>query len=138
MRYQLPDGNTIIAEPDFIATNYPDATVVVEAVAFAPNPTQWLIDVGPFLDRFGASKLPALMSTEPIVAACVKDMMARKWIDLQRAEVAAVLSYMAGVAVPGLGTIATPITGMTSAKVTTMLTTPVASAENSVLKKLYF
>jgi hypothetical protein len=60
----------------------------------------WFIDIGPFLDRFGPAMLPMLMSTEPVVAASVKNMMARKWIDLERDDVAAVLSYAAGVTIP--------------------------------------
>lgn len=102
----------------------------------APDPAQWLIDIGPFTDRFGAAKTAIDFSTDPVVMAFYKDLSRRKWIDLQDARVAAVLTYLTGVAVPGLGTLATPL--LTAAQKTAILTTPIAPAENLALRKLYF
>lgn len=100
------------------------------------DPALWLIDIGPFTDRFGAKKLLVDMSTDPFVMAFDKDLGRRKWIDLQRADVAMALNYLAGHTIPGVGTIAAAI--LTDAEVTTILTTPVAASENLALRKLYF
>lgn len=91
------------------------------------DPTEWFIDLGPFYDRFGAAKMAVLTSTDAGVKAILMDTQIRKWIDLQRADVASSLAYIASV-VPAL----------TPAIQTAILTTPVAYAENAALKKLYF
>jgi len=101
-----------------------------------PDPCQWLIDIGPFTDRFGASKSAIDFSTDPVVMAFDKDLSRRKWIDLQDARVAAVLTYLTGTPVAGMGTLATPL--ITGAQKTAILTTPVTLAENLALRRLYF
>lgn len=102
------------------------------------DPTEWLIDIGPLFDRFGAAKTAVLLSTEPVVMAFLKDLNSRHWANLQRVDLAAAISYMRGVTIPGLGTIGTPITGVTEALQTAILTTPLAPDENMVLRKLFF
>ena len=94
----------------------------------APSPTDWLIDVGPFFDRFGAAKMPLLMSTNATVQALVKDLQVRKWIDLQRADVGAGIDALIALGVPG----------MTAELKTAILTTPVTAEENFALRKVYF
>lgn len=98
----------------------------------APEPeplaTQWLIDIGPFFDRFGAAKMALLTSANATVQALVKDLQVRKWIDLQRADVAAGIDALIALGVPGVN----------SDLKTTVLTTPVADAENFALRKVYF
>lgn len=92
------------------------------------DPAEWLIDVGPFMDRFGLAKLAVLASTNATVRALVTDILARRWIDLQRADVAAGIDLIIGAGVPGVdGTLKTAI-----------LTTPVQPAENLALRRLYF
>lgn len=100
------------------------------------DPTLWLIDIGPFTDRFGSKKLLVDMSTDPFVIAFDKDLGRRKWIDLKRSDVAIALNYLSGDTIPGVGTIAAPI--LTHEEVATILTTPVAPQENLALRKLYF
>lgn len=91
------------------------------------DPTTWLIDIGPFYDRFGAAKMAVLTSTDAGVKAIMSDVSVRKWIDLQRADVASSLAYIGSV-VPALdATLRNAI-----------LTTPVAAVENLALRKLYF
>lgn len=92
------------------------------------NPTEWLIDVGPFFDRFGASKMAILTSANTTVQALVKDLQIRKWIDLQRADVAAGIDAL----------IALGVAGVDAALKASVLTTPVAPAENEALRKVYF
>jgi hypothetical protein len=92
-----------------------------------PDPAEWLIDVGPFFDRFGNLKMAILTSTDAGVRAILADLQVRHWIDLKRADVATGLAYVGSV-VPSL----------TSTIRTTILTTPVAAHENLVLRKLYF
>jgi hypothetical protein len=50
--------------------------------------TKWLMDIGPFFDRFDTFKLKILASTDPTVIAIVKDVQSRKWVDLRRPDVA--------------------------------------------------
>ena len=90
--------------------------------------TTWLIDVGPFFDRFGSSKMPVLMSVDATVQAIVKDVSARKYVDLQRADVSAAIDVI----------ISKAVTGVTPALKAAILTTPVAPNENSALRKLYY
>lgn len=92
------------------------------------NPTEWLIDVGPFFDRFGAAKINILASANATVQALVRDLQIRKWVDLERADVAAGIDAL----------IALGVSGVDGALKTAVLTTPVAAAENEALRKVYF
>lgn len=93
----------------------------------APGPTDWLIDIGPFFDRFGAAKMAVLTSADAGVKAILADLQVRKWIDLQRVDVGEGLAY-----------VGTKVPAVTAALQTTILTTPVLPAENLALRKLYF
>ena len=93
----------------------------------AVNPTEWLIDVGPFMDRFGAAKMAVLESTASKVVAILKDTFARKWIDLKRPDVA-----------EAIGAISFFVPAVTPEMRTKILTTPVAPEDNLALRKLYF
>lgn len=90
-------------------------------------PTEWLIDIGPFFDRFGAAKMAVLTSTDTGVKAILADTQVRKWIDLTRQDVAQSVAYIASV-VPAL------TTELQSA----ILNTPVSASENLALRRLYF
>ena len=92
-----------------------------------PDPCEWLIDKGPFFDRFGAAKMDVLTSTDPVIKAILVDIGARHWIDLQRPDVATSLAYV-GTVVPAVD----------AAMQTAILTTPVAPVDNLALRKLYF
>jgi hypothetical protein len=91
------------------------------------NVWEWYIDLGPFFDRFDTAKTAVLTSADAGVKAILEDVKIRKWIDLQRADVASSLAYI-GTKVPALD----------SALQAAILTTPVASEENLALRKLYF
>ena len=87
MKYEILDGqnviNTIVADADFMAAQYPlgNYREVAEAVApAAPEPRH--ITVGAFFDRFGAHKWPILADTSPVVQALIKDCSVRAWINL--------------------------------------------------------
>lgn len=134
MRIEILDGatviNTIIADESFAEAHYPGAwrVAAVQDVEPAPvNPTEWLIDTGPFFDRFGASKMAVLTSTDAGVKAILSDTQVRKWIDLQRPDVAQSVAY-----------IGTVVAAVTPALQTAILTTPVTPEENLALRKLYF
>ena len=96
----------------------------------------WYMDIGPFTDRFGTSKLSIDLSTDPIIMAFDKDLNRRKWVDLKDPRVEQVLNYIAGHTDPVLGTISKAL--LTDQQVLDILTTPVSSAENLALRKLYF
>ena len=109
-------------------------TVWVElpyAPSAAPVPATtvyaWYIDIGPFFDRFKTQKLAVLSSTDVTVQAILRDVQVRKWVDLQRPDVAQSLAY-----------IGSKVTGLTAAMQTEILTTPVTDDENMALLKTYF
>ena len=88
MKYQLPNGNIILAGAEFIAENYPGATIVIEPEPepAPPAPEQRHISVGAFFDRFGAAKWGILADTTATVQAVIKDASVRKYIDLDNPE----------------------------------------------------
>lgn len=96
-----------------------------------PTPTPpawaWYIDIGPFYDRFGGAKMAVLTSTDAGLKAILADLNIRKWVDLERADVAQALAYVGSV-----------VPAVTPALQTAILTTPVAEVENLALRKLYF
>ena len=88
----------------------------------------WLIDVGAFFDRFGATKMAVLASSNTTVKALVSDCMCRKWIDLKRADLPAAIDLIIAAGIPGVNTALKNI----------IINTPVTAAEQLALKKLYF
>jgi hypothetical protein len=94
----------------------------------APSKTKWLIDVGPFFDRFGAAKMAVLASTHNTVKAIVQDVMVRKWIDLQRQDVGQGIDALIALGVPGV----------TAELKNYILTTPVTAEENLAVRTTYF
>lgn len=133
MRIEILDGatviNTINADEAFAEQNYPGAWRVAQEAPepVAANPTEWLIDIGPFFDRFGAAKMAVLTSADAGVQAILKDTQIRKWLDLSLPEVAQSVAYV-GSKVPAV----------TAELQAAILTTPVAPSENLALRKLYF
>lgn len=134
MRIEILDGETVIniilADEAFAEQMHPGAWRVADVQDVEPeavNPVEWLIDIGPFFDRFGAAKMAVLTSTDPGVKAILADTQVRKWIDLQRADVAQSVAY-----------IGTVVAAVTPALQTAILTTPVSPEENLALRKLYF
>jgi len=111
-------------------TTLPSGTMIRELDRPAPpavDPCVTFIDVGPFYDRFSTAKMAVLTSPDAGVKAIMADVQIRKWIDLQRADVASSLTYI-GTVVPAF----------TTAIRTAILTTPVTAEENLALRKLYF
>lgn len=135
MIYEILNGdtviNTIVADAEFMAANFPDGNYreVVQPEPPAPLPPvyEWYIDIGPFYDRFGASKLAVLTNPDAGLKAILADLNIRKWVDLQRSDVAQALAYV-GTVVPSVD----------AAMQNAILTTPVADIENLALRKLYF
>lgn len=136
MIYQILDGqtviNTISADSAFMQAQYPDGNYrEVEQVEPAPEPVvdkaQYLIDIGPFFDRFGAAKMAVLTSQDVGVKAILTDIQVRKWVDLQRTDVAQALAYVGSV-----------VPSVTPQMRSTIITTAVSADENMVLRKLYF
>ena len=129
MKYQITStGQMIIADQVFMDAQYPgDYTLVLEPSVPVVDPCEWLIDVGPFYDRFGPAKMAVLTSTDAGVKAILSDTGVRKWIDLKRTDVASSLAY-----------IGTKVPAVDATLQTAILTTPVAVEENRALRKLYF
>ena len=103
----------------------------------APTPTtpepqpvpvwEWLIDIGPFFDRFGTAKMAVLTSSDVGVQAIIKDTQVRKWLDLKLPEIASAVAY-----------VGTKVPGVTPELQQSILNTPVEEKENLALRKLYF
>ena len=145
MRYGKLVGNTIDVvidcetDPDgvngqWVACGDAGPGWTFDGTNFAPpvppvvvDPCAWLIDIGPFFDRFGATKMAVLTSADAGVKAILSDVQVRKWIDLQRADVATSLAY-----------IGTKVPAVDATLQSAILTTPVAPEENLALRKLYF
>lgn len=92
------------------------------------DPAQWLIDIGPFFDRFGSAKMNVLASTNATVQAIVTDVQVRKWIDLKRVDVGQAID-----ALTALG-----VAGVTPTLKASILNTPVTAEENRALRRSYF
>ena len=122
--------NTIVASEEFMQENYPQGNyrLVPEVTPEVPAPAwEWLIDLGPFYDRFGAAKMQVLTTTDSGIKAILADLNIRKWVDLKRPDVAQALAYVGSI-----------IPAVTPALQTSILTTPVQDVENLALRKLYF
>ena len=135
MIYEILDANgavtnRIAATESFVEQQHPGKWRLAEVQDVEPapaNPTEWLIDIGPFFDRFGAAKMAVLTSPDAGVKAILADTQVRKWIDLQRPDVAQSVAY-----------IGTVVAAVTPALQTAIRTTPVTPEENLALRKQFF
>ena len=135
MIYEILDAqgnvdNTIVADEQFMLEHYTEGNYrqVPNAFDQVPAPAcKWLIDIGPFFDRFGATKVAVLTSSDAGVQAILKDTQIRKWIDLKLPEIASALAY-----------IGTKVPSVTQELQESILNTPVKEKENLALRKLYF
>lgn len=135
MNYEILNGETVIniivADAEFMAANFPDGNYREQpdppAPPAPPPEWAWFIDIGPFYDRFGAAKMAVLTSTDAGLKAILADLNIRKWVDLQRPDVAQALAYVGSV-----------VPAVDAAMQASILTTPVAAIENLALRKLYF
>ena len=123
--YEVSGDNLVMDGNNIVAGKLAEFTIKDLS---APSSIQWLIDIGPFFDRFGAAKMAVLTSTNATVKAIVQDVMVRKWVDLQRADVATGLAGLKAL-IPS---------SITDELIASILTTPVAAEEQVALKKLYF
>ena len=122
--------NTVVADEQFMLDNYPEGNYrqVTDTPVQAPaQPWEWLIDIGPFFDRFGAAKMAVLTSSDLGVQAILKDTQVRKWLDLKLPEIASSVAY-----------VGTKVPAVTQELQQSILNTPVAETENLALRKLYF
>ena len=101
--------------------------VFTSPVATTEDQTQYLIDIGPFFDRFGSAKMQVLVSSDLGVQAIIKDTQVRKWLDLRLPELTQSVEY-----------VASKVPAVTEEVKNNVLHTPVAEHENLALRKLYF
>lgn len=132
----IPDRRTDVPPPqetESLKANWTGSGWVLVEYAAPPemsapvNPTEWLIDIGSFFDRFGAAKMAVLMSADAGVQAIIKDTQVRKWLDLKLPEVAQSLVYVAG-----------KVPEVTPELQDSIINTPVSDHENLSLRRLYF
>lgn len=114
-------------DPSLLGKAYEAGEFVDVVQPVVADPCEWLIDKGPFFDRFGAAKMDVLTSADATVKAILVDIGARHWIDLKRADVASSLAYV-GTKVPAVD----------ATLQAAILTTPVAAADNLALRKMFF
>ena len=107
----------------FVAPEQPAS----ESQPVPAQPWKWLIDIGPFFDRFGAAKMAVLTSSDVGVQAIIKDTQVRKWLDLKLPEITSAVAY-----------VGTKVPAFTQELQQSILNTPVAEKENLALRKLYF
>ena len=128
MRYKINStGAAIIADQAFMDAQHPnDYTLIPDAPA--PTPV-WenYIDLGPFYDRFSTAKMAVLTSPDAGVQAIIGDCNIRKWIDLDQADVASSIAY-----------IASKVGALTPAIQAAILAKPVDQKDNFALRKTYF
>lgn len=128
MRYQINStGQIILADQAFMDAQHPNNYTLLPDASAPVDPTAFYIDIGPFYDRFKTAKMAVLTSPDAGVKAIMADVQIRKWIDLQRADVAQSLTYIGSV-----------VAALTPAIQAEILTTPVSAEENLALRKLYF
>ena len=135
MIYEILDArgnveNTIVADEQLMLERYPEGNyrkVPDTPVQVPAQPWEWLIDIGPFFDRFGAAKMAVLTSSDVGVQAILKDTQARQWLDLKLPEMASAVAY-----------VGTKVPSVTQELQESILNTPVAETENLALRKLYF
>ena len=126
----LPKAEQLVRLNSYDESRLGKSFVDGEWVSPAPSvdPAEWLIDVGPFFDRFGAAKMALLMSTNTTVRALVADLQVRKWVDLKRPAVSAGIDALIQLGVPGVN----------AALKTAILATPVTAEENLALRVQFF
>ena len=135
MIYEILDAhgnieNTIVADEQFMLEHYPEGNcrqVTDTPVQVPAQPWEWLIDIGSFFDRFGATKMAVLTSSDLGVQAILRDTQVRKWLDLKLPEIASAVAY-----------VGTKIPEVTPELQQSILNTPVEEKENLALRKLYF
>lgn len=106
---------------------YNGSTFSPPVISTPVDPCEWLIDLGPYFDRFGTAKMAVLTSPDAGVKAVIQDASIRKWIDLRLPAVAQALLYIGSV-----------IPAVNSTLQTAILNTPVSTEENRALRKLFF
>jgi hypothetical protein len=143
MKYQITStGQIILADLDFMIAHHPgDFTEVVEVETPPEDPCKWLLDAGPWKDRFdryGYAGLKGLVlalgRTNDVCYAANADLVGRKYVDLlnRRTELLDVLAKIA-TAVAAAG-----YPEFTLAMRETMVGTPAEPKENEALCKDYF
>jgi hypothetical protein len=120
------EGDWVVLEDGYGPGDYYSGDVFIHPDP-VDDPAKWLIDIGPFFDRFGAVKFSILTSANPLVRALVTDIQCRKWVDLQRPEVEQGLDML----------ISLGVSGMTPELKEAILTTEPTPDENLALRKLY-
>ena len=122
--------NTIVADEQFMLEHYSEGNyrqVPNTSDQVPAQPWEWLIDIGPFFDRFAPAKMAVLTSSDVGVQAIIKDTQVRKWLDLKLPEIASAVAY-----------VGTKVPSVTQELQESILNTPVAETENLALRKLYF
>lgn len=112
----------IEATESFMVDNFPGNYTL-----FPVSPWTFLIDIGPFYDRFAASKMAVLTSHDATIRAIIQDLNIRKWVDLTRSDVSQAVNF-----------ISTIVPSLTQDLKVSILTDPVRLDEQSALRKIYF
>lgn len=136
MKYQLQDGNVIIATQEFIDSFHPGATPVYDTPAaqrpVEQDPRQWWIDVGPFYDRFGADAMAIAASDHGACKAVQIMTGVRQYVDLKDPRIGQMIDMLIAMAQPAAQPWAPGSGPMTEAKKDAILNTPTTDYERHI------
>ncbi len=132
-RYQLPDGNIVIADSDFIAAHHPGAVSLPDpAQAPAADERLWWLEVGPFYDRFGADAVAIAASDHGACKAVQVMTSVRKYVDLKDPRIGQMIDMLIAAAQPEAQAWAPGSGPMTLAKKAAILDTPTTDYERHI------
>lgn len=113
-------------DPTLLGCTYVDGMFVRPEVAVQEDPALWLIDVQPFMERFGASEFAIYKGTQDSAVIFNRSMERSKWVNLRSESLKA---YMDALAKDGY---------ITVEQKDAILSASVLPMENMALRKTYF
>ena len=142
MRYEILDAegaveNTVEAEADFMAAQYPEgnyrqaAEQIVPVVPPEDHRRRW-VDVGPFKDRLGMDAPAIYASTHDACKGVVGLVEGRKYINLKDPRIAAMMQVLIATAQPAASAVWPGSGPMTAAKRDAILNTPTVEDERHI------
>lgn len=142
MRYEILDAegaveNTVEADADFMAAQYPEGTYRQAAEQIVPvvppeDHRLWWVDVGPFKDRLGMDAPAIYASTHDACKGVVGLVEGRKYINLKDPRIAAMMQVLIATAQPAASAVWPGSGPMTAAKRDAILNTPTAEDERHI------
>jgi len=127
MRYEILDANNavigvLIADDQFMAAHYPHYRLAAQG-ATPEVPSDWWIDVGPFIDRLGMDGPAIGASSIDACRGAMAMLTGRKYVDLKGAQIQAFLGVLMATGQPTANATFPGSGPMTQAKIDVILGT---------------